>query len=278
VADFIDFEKNCIDPLAQQLILAAIDLTISMHKAITVPAGLINKTPENIKTIREAIYKTPLCGMAQPKAPLPPRTTQAATWTEPIPEKKATVVAPATGRTRPPEWGRVRFDAPGQLKGREFANLGELATRLGFTTRGAATQIEAFKWAGFEVKSADGGPPEKGKLQVVTKIPGVDIPQKMRITIPGVGTAPTSTAKEEAPAKIGPPRVAVKDTAGKIVRWEDEWGRPVPPDQWPGAEAAARKSTVEALINQLPKKSRPTCAMPWFTCRSRCRLTLSPGC
>ena len=244
--DIFDYDKKCIDPIAQAIILASIDYVVSTTQAVAMSTTQGTPKMDTIRDLRNSVFRMPKCELKGRPAPPPPPspTTQVIKYTEPTSQTR-------TKRTLAPLWGKPTYQGPGALKGQEFSSLGELATRLGFTTEGADSQIIGFQRAGFEVKSAD-GPLEKGKNLVVTKIPGVEIPRQFRIEIPEVRTSPT--AKEpEIPKKIGPPRVPVykmEDGKKVLVKWQDEHGRDVPKEFWPqvkNPEEVALEQAIAAI-------------------------------
>jgi len=141
-----------------------------------------------------------------------------------VAERKAKPKKEVGERTLPGLWGKVSFEGTGKEAGLtgEYDSFGALAKALGVRTRGAKTQVIAFERAGLSV-SGNGEPVKGGRLTVTRVKP---TPPKYQAPI---------IVEEKVPKKVeGPPLPWAKVTKeGKLVRWEDAEGKPIPEELWP---------------------------------------------
>jgi len=178
---------------------------------------------ENLVAVVKAI---PLCALPEPLALLPEITIEET--------KRAKAKKKAEARRRLPEpWQAAEYKGALPSVKEKFEKLvgtydnpTELAKKLGLKIKGARNMVHVFERAGFKV-SGD-GPVVKGKSKfVITKVGPIPVMYKEEYAPPPIVTPPLPKRK----ALI--PEVAVKDEAGKIIRWETAEGKPVPKELWP---------------------------------------------
>lgn len=172
----IDFEQDCIDPVAKIIVVEALMYAIEKANSRLASIGKIFTTVEDsgIKTlaivnaIKEQINTYPSCKLSTPPlaesfslAPLPEKVTRqsiekAVRQAEQLaaPAQVSTVTPPEKAvpgpRTRPARWNVVAevLTTEGIKK---FDNPGAAATALGIDTYQANTQVQGFTRAGLSV-------------------------------------------------------------------------------------------------------------------------------
>ncbi|TES86927.1 hypothetical protein E3J95_00730, partial [Candidatus Aerophobetes bacterium] len=184
-----EFDKDCIDPIAQLVLLEALEYCVETSGRRLESLGKIFPKVEAsglnalaaIEAIKMEIGTTPVCKiegeepLGKVVAPPPAKPPEAPTTTE-IKEKKP--------RTVPEEWGENII-----FKGKKFeGNLTELAKGEGLKIKGADHMIHVFTRAGYTVSG--NGEPRKGG----------------RITIAKVGPTPLKYKEEYPPELTVPPK------------------------------------------------------------------------
>lgn len=227
----IDFEQDCMDPVAQVIITEALQYAIEKAQSRLTSVGRIftnveasgQKTLAVINEIKNQIAGYPKCkidkneSLAASITPvpfkMPAKPTRkaiiktledAARRAQPEPEikGKVTVIAPEkkviAPRTQPARWQKVEvINEKGETQ--VFDSPGDAATALGVLTEHARNQVHAFRRAGFEVTG--NGEPVKGVGRFIIKSTGKPIPEQYKLTLKPVieeKPAPGTGAKIEA--------------------------------------------------------------------------------
>lgn len=255
--NLINFDGDCIDPMALVVITEALDYALESSNRRLRSLGKIFSGIEStaigtaerpgvlamINAVRAALEDAPICdlkGKPMPKriTPVPSTAEEAIVAraeerareqlkpkvtiepvTPTVPREKKKPPEKPKARTVPEIWGEVEY------KGKKFESPTVLAKHLGLKIEGAKNMVDVFRRAGYEV-SGDGEPTKGGKF-AVTKVSTT--PLKYKQEWPEVPVAPAER-KEEREFKR--PFIAVKKE-GKIVRYEDAEGRPLPAEMWP---------------------------------------------
>jgi len=237
--NLIQFDGDCIDPVALVIITEALDYALESSARRLSSLGKIfsgvEETAYNsgkgvlptIKAIREAILFAPQCTPEGPRVMPPPTSVEEAivteakrrTVTQAKPKVKPKEEPAPKARKQPGFWGEASFES------KKYESPQVLAKEVGIITRGAKDMAVAFKRAGFEVRG-DGEEVKKGETGFIVRRTG-PTPEKYKIPIVEEEKAPPKKAKE-------PPRPWVKVMKeGKLVRWEDAEGKPIPKELWP---------------------------------------------
>ena len=230
----INFEEDCLDPISQLVLVEALDYAVETSMGRLESLGKIfpkvKMSGANalaaVNAIRESINKTPKC-----KAPDEPLGKIIPPKAPPKKEKEPEVKK----REGPPEvWGEAYYIDKGGEKHGPFGSPTEMGRELGVDVKGARDMVKQFELLGCRVTTnGEGKPIEKGKGFVVRWQPRCKLPTSPEVVPP---EAKKVEPKEER--KYKQPYVKIKDAAGKLIRWEDADGTPLPKEFWPGATSS----------------------------------------
>jgi len=228
----IDFEKDCLDPISQLVLVEALDYAVETSMGRLESLGKIfpkvkmsgTNALAAVNAIRESINQMPKC--EAPDEPLgkiiplkePPKAKAK-------PEEKPK-------REGPPEvWGEAYYiDKKGKKHG-PFGSPTELGREFGVDVKGARDMVKQFELLGCRVTvNGEGKPVKKGEGFVVRWQPRCKMPFSPELALAEKKVEPKEERKFKAP-------YTVVKKAGKIIRYEDAEGKVIPKEFWPGATA-----------------------------------------
>lgn len=251
----IDFEQDCIDPVAKLIVVEALQYAIEKANSRLTSIGKIFTTVEDsgIKTlavvneIKNQINSYPSCKLNAKAEPLLASFTAAPVN---LPEKMTRKTIEATvkkaekqaeltstgkpmevkplpktvpgPRSQPARWQNVEVvNEKGEVIGK-YDSPGEAATKLGLLTTGAKDMIKVFTRAGFEV--AGNGEPKKGVGRFVIKPTGKPIPEQYKLLAKPESKEDVEAKAEKAVKASSPTTLVIrrlipirKEDKGKIV-------------------------------------------------------------
>ena len=262
--NLVQFNGNCIDPLALVIVSEALDFAIESSSRRIQNVGKIfpqvkdsaigsredPKIMNIIAGIRDALITFPICPKGTASVvnspPANPPIVPGYWLTEEMTKKigdevrkvrfgtkphKAPSETEVKKRALPELWGKVTFERRLGAS-QEYDSPTQLAKELRIKTDGARNIIHAFERAGYKV-SGNGEPRKGGKLTVtkVGETPAKYI-QEMAPEEVILGLKKEPRKEEKEPYGSSSTWIVVKKE-GKVLRWETATGTPIPKELWP---------------------------------------------
>lgn len=234
----IDFEKKCLDPISQLILVEALDYAVETSMGRLDSLGKIfpkvkmegTNALAAVNAIRESINKTTLCKAPdEPLGKIIPTKAPPKAKKEIKPEEKPR-------REGPPEvWGEAYYVDKKEKKHGPFGSPTELGREFGVDVKGARDMVKQFELLGCRVTTnGEGKPLKKGEGFVVRYQPGCQLPASATLFLEEKKVPPKEEVK---PTKFKEPIRSIHDKkTGAIVGWKDADGKLLPKEFWPGAK------------------------------------------